>query len=103
MIISDGELVESAKTGDSKAFSSLVLKHQQSLLRLCLRFTCSQDLAEDIVQDTFVKAFRRLSTFEGRSSFKSWLFTIAINTAKNKIRSTKETTNIDNIQISVGS
>lgn len=103
MDITDGVLVESAKSGDSKAFSSLVLRHQQSLLRLCMRFTVSQDLAEDIVQDTFVKAFRRLSTFEGRSSFKSWLFTIAINTAKNKLRSTKETTNIDNIQISVGS
>ncbi len=103
MDISDGVLVESAKSGDSKAFSSLVIKHQKSLLRLCMRFTCSQDLAEDIVQDTFVKAFRRLSTFEGRSSFKSWLFTIAINTAKNKLRSAKETTSIDNIQISVGS
>ena len=102
MVTTDGVLVESAKSGDSKAFSSLVLKHQQSLLRLCMRFTNSHDLAEDIVQDTFVKAFRKLSTFEGRSSFKSWLFQIAVNTAKNKIRATKDTVNIDTVQISIG-
>lgn len=102
MVTTDGVLIESAKSGDSKAFSSLVLKHQQSLLRLCMRFTSSHDLAEDIVQDTFVKAYRKLSTFEGRSSFKSWLFQIAINTAKNKIRATKDTVNIDSIQISIG-
>jgi RNA polymerase sigma-70 factor (ECF subfamily) len=79
-----------------------VLLHQQSLLRLCMRFTTSHDLAEDIVQDTFVKAYKKLSTFEGRSSFKSWLFQIAINTAKNKIRATKDTVNIDTVQISIG-
>jgi len=101
MVNTDGVLIESAKSGDSKAFSSLVLKHQQSLLRLCMRFTSSQDLAEDIVQDTFVKAYRKLSTFEGRSSFKSWLFQIAINTAKNKLRATKDTVSIDSIQISI--
>jgi RNA polymerase sigma-70 factor, ECF subfamily len=98
----DGVLIESAKSGDSKAFSSLVLLHQQSLLRLCMRFTNSHDLAEDIVQDTFVKAYKKLSTFEGRSSFKSWLFQIAINTAKNKLRATKDTVNIDTVQISIG-
>lgn len=102
MVNTDGVLIESAKSGDSKAFSSLVLKHQQSLLRLCMRFTSSQDLAEDIVQDTFIKAYRKLDTFEGRSSFKSWLFQIAINTAKNKLRATKDTVNIDNVQISIG-
>ena len=102
MVNTDGVLIESAKSGDSKAFSSLVLKHQQSLLRLCMRFTSSQDLAEDIVQDTFVKAYRKLSTFEGRSSFKSWLLQIAINTAKNKLRATRDTVNIDNVQISIG-
>ncbi len=102
MVTTDGVLIESAKSGDSKAFSSLVLKHQQSLLRLCMRFTTSHDLAEDIVQDTFVKAYRKLDSFEGRSSFKSWLFQIAINTAKNKIRATKDTVNIDTVQISIG-
>ncbi len=102
MVQTDGVLIESAKSGDSNAFSNLVIKHQQSLLRLCMRFTSSQDLAEDIVQDTFVKAYRKLATFEGRSSFKSWLFQIAINTAKNKLRATRDTVNIDNVQISIG-
>src|ERR1700749_737432 len=100
--MADEVLIQSAKSGNRQAFTELVIRHQSSLLRLCMRFTSSQDLAEDIVQDTFVKAFRKLSTFEGRSSFKSWLFQIAINTAKNKLRATRDTVNIDTIQISIG-
>ncbi len=94
-------LCESVKSGDSKAFSELVLRHQQSLLRLCMRFTSSQDLAEDVVQEAFIKAYNKLDTFEGRSSFKSWLFQIAVNTAKNKLRSAKDTMSLDQIQISI--
>jgi RNA polymerase sigma-70 factor (ECF subfamily) len=56
-------------------------------------------LAEDIVQDAFVKAYQKLSSFEGRSSFKSWLFQIAVNTAKNKLRSQRDMVSIDQIQM----
>lgn len=101
MTITDMALCESVKSGDSKAFSELVLRHQQSLLRLCMRFTSSQDLAEDVVQEAFIKAYNKLDTFEGRSSFKSWLFQIAVNTAKNKLRSAKDTMSLDQIQISI--
>lgn len=99
--MTDMALCDRAKSGDRKAFSELVLRHQQSLLRLCMRFTGSHDLAEDIVQEAFIKAYNKLGTFEGRSSFKSWLFQIAVNTAKNKLRTAKDSLSLDQIQISI--
>ena len=57
---SDLELVQEVKNGNRKAFSELVVRHQRSLLRLVLRFTREQALAEDIVQDSFLKAFQKL-------------------------------------------
>jgi RNA polymerase sigma-70 factor (ECF subfamily) len=99
--MTDMALCERAKSGDRKAFSELVIRHQLSLLRLCMRFTGSHDLAEDIVQEAFIKAFNKLDTFEGRSSFKSWLFQIAVNTAKNKLRTAKDSLSLDQIQISI--
>lgn len=82
----DQLLVEEAKKGERAAFSELVGRHQKSLLRLAVRMTRDLEHAEDIVQDSFIKAYQKLHLFEGRSSFKSWLFQIAINTAKNKMR-----------------
>ena len=58
-----------------------------SLLRLSLRFTKEQASAEDIVQESFLKAFQKIHLFEGRASFKSWLYQIALNTARNRYRS----------------
>jgi RNA polymerase sigma-70 factor, ECF subfamily len=83
---SDVELVQDVKKGERKAFSELVVRHQRALLRLTLRFTREQALAEDIVQESFIKAFQKIDLFEGRSSFKSWLYQIALNTAKNRFR-----------------
>lgn len=84
---SDIELVEDVRKGDRKAFSELVQRHQRSLLRLSLRFLRDPMLAEDVVQESFIKAYEKLDLFEGRASFKSWLFQIAVNTAKNRLRS----------------
>ena len=84
---SDLELVAAVKSGDVKAFSELVLRHQKAVLRLSLRWVKDVDLAEDIVQDSFIKAYQKIHLFEERSSFKSWLFRIAMNTANNKLRS----------------
>lgn len=85
----DIELVNEVKAGNKLAFSELILRHQQSLLRTILRLCKEQSMAEDVIQESFVKAFQKLNQFEGRSSFKSWLFRIAINTAKNKLRTIK--------------
>jgi len=99
----DLELVEEVKTGNRKAFSELVKRHQKGLLRMSLRFLKDMDAAEDVVQESFIKAYEKLNSFEGRSGFKSWLYQIAVNTARNKLReSRRETTDLEGIQISVG-
>ncbi len=82
----DVELVGEVKGGNRKSFSELVQRHQRSLLRLSLRFTKEQATAEDIVQESFIKAYQKIHLFEGRSSFKSWLYQIALNTARNRFR-----------------
>lgn len=99
---SDIELVLEVKQGNRRAFSELVQRHQRSLLRLSLRFTREQSLAEDIVQESFIKAFQKIDLFEGRASFKSWLFQIALNTAKNKFRErSHDMVNIEDVNLGV--
>lgn len=100
--LTDLELVEKVKSGDRRAFSELVKRHQRSVLRLSLRFVKDLDTAEDVTQDAFIKAYEKLNSFEGRASFKSWLFQIAVNTARNKIREWKrDTVDIDDVQLAV--
>ena len=100
--LADLELIERVKLGDKSAFSSLVIRHQRGLLRLGLRFVKDLDQAEDIVQEAFIKAYEKLSTFEGRSSFKSWLYQIALNTARNKLRENRrETVDVEDTHLSV--
>jgi RNA polymerase sigma-70 factor, ECF subfamily len=100
--ISDLELVEKVKAGDRKSFSELVRRHQKGLMRLSLRFVRDIGTAEDVVQESFIKAFERLNSFEARASFKSWLFQIAVNTARNKIRERREgTVDIDTTPLAV--
>jgi RNA polymerase sigma-70 factor, ECF subfamily len=100
--ISDIEVIERIRSGDRSAFSLLVRRHQKSLLRLSLRFVKDMDTAEDVVQESFIKAYERLHSFEARSTFRSWLFQIAINTAKNKLRDRRDdTTDIENVPLAV--
>jgi RNA polymerase sigma-70 factor, ECF subfamily len=79
--VADDELVAAAKAGDDLAFETIVKRHRQRIFGLALRFTRSREDAEDIVQQTFQKAFIHLLGFEGRSSFPTWLTSIAINHA----------------------
>ncbi|MBX2988730.1 MAG: sigma-70 family RNA polymerase sigma factor [Bdellovibrionaceae bacterium] len=98
----DLELVGIVQGGDRRAFSELVKRHQRGLLRLSLRFMKDLSLAEDVVQESFIKAYEKLAGFEGRSAFKSWLYQIAVNTARNKIREfRRETTDIDKVHLAV--
>jgi len=85
--LTDNEVVQLVKAGDKSAFAILVQRHQKALVRLGYRFMKDVDQAEDVVQDSFIKAYQRISSFEERASFKSWLYQITINTAKNKLRS----------------
>jgi RNA polymerase sigma-70 factor, ECF subfamily len=100
--ILDLELVEKTKAGDRSAFSELVRRHQRGLLRLSIRFMKDLGAAEDVVQESFIKAYEKLASFEGRSSFKSWLYQITVNTARNKIRSRrKDSVDIDTVHLAV--
>jgi RNA polymerase sigma-70 factor (ECF subfamily) len=97
----DLELVSEVKQGSQSAFSELVRRHQKGLFRLVWRVTRDQALAEDVVQESFVKAYQKISLFEERSSFKSWLYRIGINTAHNSLRSRRnDQVSIDDISIS---
>lgn len=99
----DLEIVEEVKQGNRKAFSQLVKRHQRGLLRLSMRFVKDIDTSQDVVQEAFIKAYEKLNTFEGRASFKSWLYQITVNTARNKLRESRlETTDIDDIHLAVG-
>lgn len=77
--LSDGALVAAARQGDVKAFERLYRLHSGKVMGLCLRMTRRRDVAEDCVQQTFVRAWRNLDAFEGRSAFGTWLHRIAVN------------------------
>ncbi len=98
----DLDLVEEVRQGKRSSFSELVKRHQRGLLRLSMRFMKDMDLAQDVVQEAFIKAFEKLNLFEGRASFKSWLYQIAVNTARNKLRESRyDFTNIEDVNIGV--
>jgi RNA polymerase sigma factor (sigma-70 family) len=80
-------VVAAAKNGDELAFESLFKRHQRSIFALALRYTRGREDAEDVVQETFQKAFVHLQKFEGNSSLSTWLTRIAINQALMLLRS----------------
>ena len=85
----DHELVALAQTRgnkDSRPFRLLMERHQNTVWRVCYNFFNNADDAEDLAQEVFLKAYRNLHRFEGRSSFKTWVYRIAINTSQNEIR-----------------
>lgn len=79
----DQELVLLAQRGDKRAFGILVEKYQRKLTRLLSRMIRDQSEIEDVVQESFIKAYRALPNFRGDSAFYTWLYRIGINTAKN--------------------
>lgn len=79
----DQELVRRVQHGDKKAFDILVQKYQQKIVKLISRYVRDQDEVYDVAQETFIKAYRALARFRGDSAFYTWLYRIAINTAKN--------------------
>ena len=79
----DQQLVERVQRGDKRAFDLLVLKYQHKILGLIVRFVHDTHEAQDVAQEAFIKAYRALGNFRGDSQFYTWLYRIAINTAKN--------------------
>jgi RNA polymerase sigma-70 factor (ECF subfamily) len=79
----DQELVERVQRGDKKAFDLLVLKYQHKIIKLISRYIRDEAETLDVAQEAFIKAYRALPRFRGESAFYTWLYRIAINTAKN--------------------
>lgn len=79
---SDALLVARTLSGDSRAFELLVIKYQRRIQRLIARMVRDVDLVEDIAQETFIRAYRALHQFRGEAQFYTWLYRIAVNTAK---------------------
>jgi RNA polymerase sigma-70 factor, ECF subfamily len=78
----DAPLIERVKQGDVKAFEMLVVKYQRRIERLIGRMVRDVDLVPDIAQETFIRAYRAIPQFRGESAFYTWLYRIAVNTAK---------------------
>jgi RNA polymerase sigma-70 factor (ECF subfamily) len=76
---SDAALVERARGGLSDAFRVLVERHSRSVFRLAYRMTLNEFDADDVVQETFLRAYRSLGRFDGRSEFSTWIYRIAVN------------------------
>ena len=78
----DALLVDRARRGDTAAFEMLVVKYQRRIERLISRMVRDSDLVQDVAQETFIRAYRAMPQFRGESAFYTWLYRIAINTAK---------------------
>src|SRR5687768_8759398 len=86
MPYTDAAAVALARDGDSDAFRSLVERHSRAVFRLAHRMTGSAQDAEDVVQETFLRAYKQLSRFESRANFSTWLHRIAVNCSIDLIR-----------------
>ena len=82
---SDQQLVDRVRAGDTNAFNFLVLRYQNRVAALVARFIKYHQEVEDVTQEAFIKAYRALHLFRGESAFYTWLYRIAVNTAKNSL------------------
>ena len=81
----DATLVERCLAGEAAAFDLLVERHRRQVYHVCYRFTGNHEDASDLAQDVFLRAFRALRTFKGRSSFGTWLYRVATNVCLNRV------------------
>jgi len=93
-------LVKRAKSGDYQAFDLLVLKYQSRLISTAFKFVKDVQISEDIVQDSFIKAFKALESFREDSSFYTWIYRITVNTSKNFLVSKKRKSELLNSDLS---
>lgn len=88
-------LIDKARTGDRAAFGSLIRKHQRRLYSCAIQMLGDRSEAEDAVQESFMRAFRAIDRFDGRSELSTWLYRICINVSLNIIRKRKRTDSLD--------
>jgi len=97
-LVSDALNIERTLNGDDEAFRSLVEKYQDLVFTVVLRIVRNRNDAEEVAQDSFVKAYQKLSTFKGGSKFSTWLYSIAYNTAISRTRKKRiETQEIEDL------
>ena len=89
MELAELAFVAKARSGDAEAFRALVDRHSRGLFRLAFRMTGNEPDAEDVVQESFLRAYRQLNKFDERASFGTWLYRIAVNCALDLVRSRK--------------
>ncbi len=82
----DGEIITQCRNGDKHAYRLLIDRYKDTIYSTALRFTRDPSTAEEVTQETFVKAWKYLNRFEGRSKFSTWLISIAVNKAKDMIK-----------------
>jgi RNA polymerase sigma-70 factor (ECF subfamily) len=85
--LSDDELVQRARARDMGAFEALVDRHEEKIYRLAMRFVRNETDAREILQETFLSAWRNLDGFQGKAQFASWLYRVAVNAALMQLRS----------------
>ncbi|HWG20075.1 MAG TPA: RNA polymerase sigma factor [Terracidiphilus sp.] len=84
---SDGTAIEAVLAGDREAYAALVTRHSRMLFRLAYRMTGNPADADDVVQDAFLRAYQKLSSFESRSDFGTWIYRIAVHCALDRLQS----------------
>ena len=98
---SDLALVERANAGDTRAFELLVIKYQRRIERLVGRMVRDVDLVPDITQETFIRAYKALHQFRGEAQFYTWLYRIAMNTARKALLDLKRNPTVSDASLSV--
>lgn len=94
------QIIERIQGGDTNAFSYLVTKYQDVVFSIALKVLKNREEAEEIAQETFIKAFRSIHSFRGKSKFSTWLYSIAYNTCITSVRKKKfPTTSIDQVPL----
>jgi RNA polymerase sigma-70 factor (ECF subfamily) len=93
------DLIGRAQDGDRQAFGALVLLHREGVINVVYRMCGDADLAEDAAQEAFIRAWQHLARYQPRSSFRNWVYRIAINAALDALRREKETVDIDDLPL----
>jgi len=89
MGISDHEAVRAVLDGDKEAYGALVVRHSHSLFRVAFRITGNEADADDVVQEAFLRGYRKLGTFELRANFSTWIYRIAVRCALDKLKASR--------------
>ena len=87
--IPDQEIIRQAQEGDARAFEQLYRRYSKRVYRLCLRMVKNEAEAEDLTQEAFLKVFRKIHTFQGKSAFSTWLHRVSVNTVLMSLRKKK--------------